>query len=1007
MLKKQRIDWSKVGRFILAVFFLISGGYYVDQGITWAENLKERPIIKEGTFFRDDQPVYFLGPFLSLVGLADQRAIRPGADPFSPLYPIYSNVLNFELARLVGFNSAQPFTPTVMVAEKFAPQLLEGKRGERFKSRKEEYIKFLEGFRGLPIVVDFSPMGLPANCFTGHAVERLIQSRPDKWSSDILQQNKDWHAFVPFCPENPKGWALYETYFRTGAELVLKAGGNPFIYEIFNQPAYQCRCRWNQQMFRDRMESQYGQIGRANIVWGTEFESFDELMNTTEYEKFSGLWVDWLKFIGDRYVEILLKAKETIQQVDRRDRVYFMEQPHMITSYLRTCGIDPYKVAQVMDVIGVEAAVGFGWGGFVAKEAMELLFESQPLSLTHQLYLDMARSFGKPIVNTEWNSDRRYNGIRFPTRRSDFPTGLWVEVMRGVSANYIYNWDKRSWDWTTMAEAKVNARERGFKGRSLLNPYAYPPESLLGIKDFREEIELLKEIVLPRPRIKGKIALLISQPTVRMVMRGRSAITENSYELSVKAFYDALSFSHYPLDVIFEEQLEVGSGVKGIGARPLYEYEALIIPSAEFVYEKTPAILNKFLNRGGLVIATEGSLSKDEYGHQLKTLEAEKITWIDPNLKGEYLRKKLVSILEEHKISKPFCIVADGDGGHVPFIEGLLIDRGRTKLYCLINWQVHSKLVRLKVNSSPEGDSFYVIDPLRKEFYLSPTASERWTVDDLRKGILLSLPPQERVLVIITSDLQKAKDLFASKKSVSEGTISVRYKKSAMKDKTYVQAIQRELRQIEIMQQEKNIFTHVNKERCFFIDISSQANMAFQDDVPNDQKGGWTDQGSNDLRFFPVGIQTFSGVPFKIIDPEENSGRSCIILKGSPRPYFPEKVKNIQVNEKVKYLYFLHTVAWGDKGELFKYRVFYDDGSIEEIPINYKSEVRGWWGGVAATRAKIAWLGKNAATNKIAVYCYRWSNPRPEVTITRLDIISNNTRAVPAIIAITGERPGK
>ena len=80
------------------------------------------------------------------------------------------------------------------------------------------------------------------------------------------------------------------------------------------------------------------------------------------------------------------------------------------------------------------------------------------------------------------------------------------------------------------------------------------------------------------------------------------------------------------------------------------------------------------------------------------------------------------------------------------------------------------------------------------------------------------------------------------------------------------------------------------KEMFFPIDIRKACNMGFKDDVAGDQKGGWTDQGNNDMRYFPVGTQVFNGVRFQVIDPARNNGKSCLVLKGKESPYFPGRV---------------------------------------------------------------------------------------------------------------------
>ena len=62
------------------------------------------------------------------------------------------------------------------------------------------------------------------------------------------------------------------------------------------------------------------------------------------------------------------------------------------------------------------------------------------------------------------------------------------------------------------------------------------------------------------------------------------------------------------------------------------------------------------------------------------------------------------------------------------------------------------------------------------------------------------------------------------------------------------------------------------------LDLSSGANSAFADETADDRRGGWTDQGANDLRLLKSGVQTLGGVPFSILDDGRSGGKSCIVL---------------------------------------------------------------------------------------------------------------------------------
>ncbi len=193
-----------------------------------------------------------------------------------------------------------------------------------------------------------------------------------------------------------------------------------------------------------------------------------------------------------------------------------------------------------------------------------------------------------------------------------------------------------------------------------------------------------------------------------------------------------------------------------------------------------------------------------------------------------------------------------------------------------------------------------------------------------------------------------------------------------------------------------------------YIDISKVCNMGFVDEEEGDKKGGWTDQGKyNSLDNFPVGINKFADIEFKIINPEENNGKSCIVLKGGPRPYFPESVE-VSVNDKGRYIYFLHTIAWGANTEelgpfpeVAKYVVNYKDGTSKDITIRQGKEVVGWWFPSDTDLFKIGWIGKNKQCDRIGVGVFMWENPNPDKEINSIVLKSENTGAVLVILGIT------
>ena len=185
------------------------------------------------------------------------------------------------------------------------------------------------------------------------------------------------------------------------------------------------------------------------------------------------------------------------------------------------------------------------------------------------------------------------------------------------------------------------------------------------------------------------------------------------------------------------------------------------------------------------------------------------------------------------------------------------------------------------------------------------------------------------------------------------------------------------------------------------LNLREVANRGFADDVAGDGKGGWTDQGSiNDLRNFTYkGINKFGGVDFNIIDPEENNGNSCVVLRGQNDQYLPTSV-DIPVNAKGAGVYFLH--ASGYISSVCGYYTYvYDDGTDYTITIRGKQDVFNWWGNGSGEYAITAWSGSNNSTSTISLYLFAAENPYPEKTITKITAHTTGSDAYLMLVAAT------
>ena len=192
------------------------------------------------------------------------------------------------------------------------------------------------------------------------------------------------------------------------------------------------------------------------------------------------------------------------------------------------------------------------------------------------------------------------------------------------------------------------------------------------------------------------------------------------------------------------------------------------------------------------------------------------------------------------------------------------------------------------------------------------------------------------------------------------------------------------------------------------IDLTPFANRGLIDDVGEDGKGGWTDQGpKGDLRTFPTGKQNLAGVPF-IIGAEP---KSCIVLSSRARP-FPENLPKeviIPLGFGVEGLHFLHSSAYtGDGNIVAVYQVQYNDGSTFDVKLIGSENIRDWAGTPGplvrekGTQSAVAWTGSCPMFNIIGIYRMLWVNPKPEVPVKAVRFFKpGETGGVPVLLGLT------
>jgi hypothetical protein len=200
-----------------------------------------------------------------------------------------------------------------------------------------------------------------------------------------------------------------------------------------------------------------------------------------------------------------------------------------------------------------------------------------------------------------------------------------------------------------------------------------------------------------------------------------------------------------------------------------------------------------------------------------------------------------------------------------------------------------------------------------------------------------------------------------------------------------------------------------------FVDLQPQANHKLKDPLGSGRDG-------NDLPL-PKGERTCEGVGFKIGERFIQLGSKQLAQEK------PNKVEGIKVAKKCEKIHILHATGYGngsaadgegqegdplwvkDGTKIAEYKINYDDGKSETIPVVYGEDVRDWWGGEGfkgVSRGKMAWKGENELTKsfqrQIRLFLTTWDNPHPGKTIASIDFVKvGDTVTAPFCVAITLE----
>ena len=186
------------------------------------------------------------------------------------------------------------------------------------------------------------------------------------------------------------------------------------------------------------------------------------------------------------------------------------------------------------------------------------------------------------------------------------------------------------------------------------------------------------------------------------------------------------------------------------------------------------------------------------------------------------------------------------------------------------------------------------------------------------------------------------------------------------------------------------------------VEIWKKANRGFHDRKAGDGKGGWSDQGpDNDAANFNFRKKSFANIPFVIMDPAKNEGRSILVFRSPKDPGGMTRAEFDLSNGQIsgKWLYLLHTTTWGQgNSQVGKISLYGKNGVLKSLELQSGRDVSDWWNPQRHSNAFPAAFWQNVSGGNVGVYVSKFRLPDNLGEIRKISFEA--TGAVPVWIVV-------
>ena len=163
---------------------------------------------------------------------------------------------------------------------------------------------------------------------------------------------------------------------------------------------------------------------------------------------------------------------------------------------------------------------------------------------------------------------------------------------------------------------------------------------------------------------------------------------------------------------------------------------------------------------------------------------------------------------------------------------------------------------------------------------------------------------------------------------------------------------------------------------------------------------GLAEQLGEEPEGLPRGEAILRGVPFRLIAPQENDGKTCVVPRVGPAGDTPPSVE-IPVKTRCDSIYFLHcATAARSRKRVGEYELLYEDGSTAAVPLTCGQQIAPWREPTETDESAVGWEAPGEA-GPVGLGVFPLRNPKPDAPLRAIRLRSSGGEAAPILVAIT------